>query len=133
MYPLSKSGTLVINRSVQKCGWASALLLVLLAALSACKGRGDGGEPSGEPFVPGEPGDMEGVPLAATVNGRPITLQAYERELARHLAGTAALGWETASDGTLEAQVLDLLIEYELIKQEAEKQGIVVSADQVED
>lgn len=121
-----------MSQSVRKCVRASALVLVLLVALSACKGRGPEGVPGGEPFVPGEPGGLEGVPLAATVNGRPITLQAYERELARHKAGIAALGWEPATDGTLEAQVLELLIEYELIKQEAEKQGIVITADEVE-
>jgi len=104
----------------------------MLVVLSACKGRAPEAEPEAEPFVPSEPADLEGVPLAATVNGQPITLQAYERELARHKAGTAALGWEPASDGTLEAQVLDLLIEYELIRQEAQRQGIVITADQIE-
>jgi parvulin-like peptidyl-prolyl isomerase len=107
------------------------LFAILLLALSACGGPAGEAEPGGEPFVPGE-ADVGDVPLAAMVNGQPITQQDYERELARHLAGTAALGWETATDTALETQVLDLLIEYELIRQTAEQQGIIVSADQVE-
>jgi foldase protein PrsA len=102
-----------------------------LLVLSACKGPAEEAALEGEPFVPGA-GVPEGTPLAATVNGQPITLQAYERQLARHQAGIAVLGWEPATDGTLEAQVLDLLIEYELIQQEAQRQGIAITADQVE-
>ena len=107
------------------------LPVIVLLALSACGGPAGEAEPGGEPFVPDE-GDVGDVPLAAMVNGQPITLQTYERELARHLAGTAALGWESATDSALETQVLDLLIEYELIRQTAERQGVIVSADQVE-
>lgn len=108
--------------------WLAASLVL---ALAACGGRAGEATPEGEAFVPGEE-IPEGAPIAATVNGQPITVRAYERELARHKAGIAALGWEPATDGTLEAQVLDLLIEYELIQQEAQEQGIIVTADQIE-
>lgn len=118
-----------MSQRIRRSVWLPVILLFLL---SACGGpANEAQQPGGQPFVPGE-GETGDVPLAATVNGVPITLQTYERELARHRAGTAALGWETATDGTLETQVLDLLIEYELIRQAAEEQGVVITADQVE-
>jgi parvulin-like peptidyl-prolyl isomerase len=69
--------------------------------------------------------------LAATVNGVPITVETYQRELARRRAGWAALGWELPTDGADEQQVLNVVIEYELIRQEAEAQGLAVTDEQV--
>lgn len=65
-------------------------------------------------------------PLAALVNGQPIFLADYERELARYVA---ALG-EAAQPG-YETVVLDALIERELIRQAAEAAGVSISPETV--
>jgi parvulin-like peptidyl-prolyl isomerase len=69
--------------------------------------------------------------LAALVNGQPITMAAYQAELQRFEAGRAALGF-TAVEGGYQQQVLDLLIEQELIRQEAAAQGVSVSDAEVD-
>lgn len=110
-----------------------ALWLVVLTAvmLVACRGNATDTTPvDGQPYVPGTGASDE--PLAAVVNGQPVTLDAYNREVARFQAGTNALGWEIPTDGSLEEQVLDLLIERELIRQEAARQGVVVTTAQIE-
>ena len=76
--------------------------------------------------VPPTPTPTE--PLAAQVNGQPITLAEFERELARFAAvqpPQAAL----AADAS--ARVLDALIERELILQAAAAEGVVVSDEAV--
>jgi len=70
------------------------------------------------------------VEVVATVNGQPITKDAFERELARWNAGRAALG-QGELDAAGQQKILDLLIRHELIKQTATAQGIVVSDDEV--
>lgn len=97
--------------------------------------------------VPPTPTPTE--PMAALVNGQPIFLADYERELARYEQAQAGLGMETQASeaaatpaegeetgGVPEAemtpepdhrvQVLDALIERELILQAASAAGIVV-------
>ena len=76
--------------------------------------------------VPPTPTPTE--PLAAQVNGQPITLADFDRELARFAAvqpPQAAL----AADAS--ARVLDALIERELILQAAAAEGVVVSDEAV--
>lgn len=75
--------------------------------------------------VPPTPTPTE--PLAAQVNGQPITLAEFERELARFNAAQAADAAPT--DAT--AQVLDALIERELILQAAAAEGVAVSDEAV--
>ena len=77
------------------------------------------------PPVPPTPTPTE--PLAAQVNGQPITLAEFERELARFNAAQAADAAPT--DAT--AQVLDALIERELILQAAAAEGVAVSDEAV--
>jgi len=77
--------------------------------------------------VPPTPTPTE--PLAAQVNGRPITLAAFEREMARYAAGQTAAGAPAADGSQL---VLDALIDRELILQAAAAEGVVVSDDAVE-
>jgi parvulin-like peptidyl-prolyl isomerase len=68
-------------------------------------------------------------PLAALVNGRPIFLADYEKELARFQQAEAALG---PSDQNGPEVALQLLIERELISQAAEARGIVVTDEELE-
>jgi parvulin-like peptidyl-prolyl isomerase len=84
-----------------------------------------------EPSQDGTAPDLPDVEVVATVNGQPIALEAYSRELARFEAGRAALGFEVSDEQGYRQQILDLLIEEELIRQAAAAQGIVVSEDQV--
>lgn len=70
--------------------------------------------------------------LVATVNGQPITMDSFQRELARFEAGQVALGFEVTDPAGYQQQVLDLLIEQELIRQEAARQGISVSDEAVD-
>jgi parvulin-like peptidyl-prolyl isomerase len=68
----------------------------------------------------------------ASVNGQPITGEAFERELARFEAGRVALGYQEGDTAAYKQQVMDLLIEQELIRQTAIAQGIVVTDDAVD-
>jgi len=71
--------------------------------------------------------------LAALVNGQPLLLADFEKELARFELAQAELGIETGSDVEDYRQlVLDALIERELIHQAAAAQGLNVGADIVE-
>ena len=71
--------------------------------------------------------------VVAYVNGQPISLEAFNREVARFEAGQVALGFEVADEAAYRQQILDLLIEQELIRQQAAQQGISVSNAEVED
>ncbi len=77
-------------------------------------------------------------PLAAMVNGEPITMAEYQRELARY---EASLPPETLDPSTPEGEqalaqarawVLDRMIEQRLILQTAAQEGITVSDEEVE-
>lgn len=71
-------------------------------------------------------------PVAATVNNRPITLSAYERELARHEQAQSQLG--QIPEGTAYRNlVLEALIEKELIAQAAEAAGLTITAQMVDE
>lgn len=70
--------------------------------------------------------------IVAAVNGQPITMDAFQRELARFEAGYASLGWQIAEQTAYKQQVLDQLVEQELLRQLAVKQGVVVSDETVD-
>jgi parvulin-like peptidyl-prolyl isomerase len=95
--------------------------------------------PADEATEPAQPTPTAtSVPLAATVNGEPITLEAYERQMARYEVAMMASGEDTATaegqESLAEARdwVLDRLIEQRLIAQAAEAQGVSVSDEEVE-
>lgn len=67
------------------------------------------------------------APLAATVNGQPIYLADYEKELARYQAAQT-----TAPAGDFQQQVLDTLIERQLILQAATAAGVTVTPEQID-
>ncbi len=78
--------------------------------------------------VPPSPTPTE--PLAALVNGQPIFLAAYERELARYEQAQIELG--IVPDENYHALVLDVLIEQVLIAQAAAAQGISVTPEEID-
>ncbi len=71
--------------------------------------------------------------VAAYVNGQPISMDAFNREVARFEAGQVALGFEIADEAAYRQQILDLLIEQELIRQRAAQAGISVSDAEVDE
>lgn len=71
--------------------------------------------------------DDEAEPLAATVNGEPITIARLEREFARLSAASAA-----ADPAALRAQALNILIEQQLINQGAASLGVTVTEADVQ-
>jgi parvulin-like peptidyl-prolyl isomerase len=77
--------------------------------------------------VPPTPTPTE--PLAALVNGEPIFLADFERELARFQAAQTEPSTDPAADAE---QVLNALIERALILQAAAAEGVTVSPEEVE-
>ncbi len=77
-------------------------------------------------------------PLAARVNGQPIYLVDYERQVAQYQDALAASGVDIASpEGQqrllqMRAQILDWMIEQVLIEQAAAGMGISVSPEEVQ-
>jgi parvulin-like peptidyl-prolyl isomerase len=72
-------------------------------------------------------------PLAALVNGQPITLAAYEKELARYEQAQEELGITPGEDGPdYRGIVLDALIETELIAQAATAMGLAITPEMIE-
>lgn len=69
------------------------------------------------------------VPLAATVNGQPITLAAFERERARRAMG---LELEPATADAFDAMVLQSMIDQVLIEQAAAQEGLEVTEDEID-
>ncbi len=69
-------------------------------------------------------------PAAARINGEIITLEAYEKELARYEAAELTLGREPSVEGDRgQVKVLDALIEQLLIEQAAAAVGIDISEE----
>jgi len=72
-------------------------------------------------------------PQAAIVNGKPISLAEYERQVARYEASMLTAGQDLDTEEGKQALaqgrqwVLDLMIEQTLIEQAAAKQGIMIS------
>jgi parvulin-like peptidyl-prolyl isomerase len=77
--------------------------------------------------IPPTPTPLE--PLAATVNGQPIFLAQYERELARFEQAQTELGG--AAEADYRQTVLNALIEKELILQAALAAGIQITPEMV--
>ncbi len=78
--------------------------------------------------TPAPPSPTPEPPAAARVNGQPILLETYQKELARYEAAQHALGRDPAADGTpYQTTVLDALIEQVLVEQAAAQAGITVS------
>jgi parvulin-like peptidyl-prolyl isomerase len=83
--------------------------------------------------VPLTPTPTPEPPAAARVNGQIITLEDFEKEVARYEEAQRTLGRDPAASGTLyQVEVLDALIERLLIEQAAEAAGISISDEALE-
>lgn len=106
------------------------MVVLLYAGLTGCGGTAS---PTANPGLTAQPGqETQPEVIIATVNGQPIAMEAFQRELARYEAGYTSLGWQVADPAAHKQQVLDLLIERELLRQLAAKQGVVVSDETVD-
>ncbi|HSM58739.1 MAG TPA: SurA N-terminal domain-containing protein [Candidatus Sulfomarinibacteraceae bacterium] len=82
--------------------------------------------------TPIPPSPTPSEPLAAAVNGEPITLAAFEEALSRQQQGQSLILQEPDPNVDEGAQVLNMLIERALIEQAAEANGISVTTEMVE-
>jgi parvulin-like peptidyl-prolyl isomerase len=71
-------------------------------------------------------------PLAARVNGEPITLAAYEEALARQQQGQSVILQDADTGQDQETLVLDMLIERALIEQAAMERNIVITPEMLD-
>lgn len=72
------------------------------------------------------------VPLAAFVNSQTISLEAFEREIARHEAAQTALGIDLATLGDYRAEVLSQLIDLSLLSQFATSHGMELTENELD-
>jgi parvulin-like peptidyl-prolyl isomerase len=72
------------------------------------------------------------VPLAAQVNGEPISLASFEREVERYEAAQLASGIDLATLGAYRDQVLSAMIELKLLAQGALTQGLSVEPAEID-
>ncbi len=108
-------------------------LVLAVILLGVCLTGCGGTTPStSNPGLTVQPDQGTQPQVVATVNGQPIAMEAFQRELARFEAGQASLGLQVADQVAYKQQVLDQLIEQELLRQLAIKQGIVVSDETVD-
>jgi peptidyl-prolyl cis-trans isomerase C len=109
--------------------WAFALAV----ALSGCS-QLTGPSPSPTPIPPTAtsiPPSPTPEPLAARVNGRPITLAEYLAEVGRYEAAQQASGTDLASIDSYQELVLNSLIDLELLAQAAADQGATIGDDEI--
>ncbi len=84
------------------------------------------------------PALVDGRPVAVRVNGQPIFLDDYERQVAQFEQSLVAGGVDLNSEAgqrqrqQLRSQLLEGLIEQTIIEQEAASLGITISEDQIE-
>lgn len=113
------------------------MIPVLAALLTACGGETPPATslpatpppapPTATRVPPPLPTDESGQPLAARVNGEPITQAAFERALARSAQSSTA-----ADPRALAGAVLDTMIEQMLIAQAAPALGVSVSEAEID-
>lgn len=103
---------------------------VLLLGMAACNAPADtptpaAANPTASPTLVASTPTPE--PAAARVNGEPIPLETYQRELERYESAMAELGIELATLGDYRTEVLQRLIERKLLAQAAQALGNQVS------
>ena len=124
------------------------VLAAALLAVSACGGSGDGSgkadasdKPTSKESSEGAPQaqepDLEGVPdVVAEVNGEEVTKDefaaAYSAQLQQATVQAQASGQQPDADA-VKKQTADILVDTELLTQEAESRDIVVSDQDVDD
>ena len=100
----------------------AAVLFMLVTG--ACSGTSGFGTPTDTPLPPTPSATPE--PLAAEVNGERITLDEFEREVARFGAGRASLGIDLAPSPDDRKAVLRAMIEERVVVQAALSEGLTV-------
>jgi peptidyl-prolyl cis-trans isomerase C len=145
-----------MRRNRQKKAGHLLLMLLILAACTVPAPGGDPvvGEPTAAPGSTADPAEGPGEiadpttplpeatpttePMAALVNGEPIFLADYERQVLRYEASMVVAGEDpTTPEGKAAlAQgrrwVLDLMIEQALIEQQAAVEGLMVADSEVD-
>lgn len=106
------------------------LLLLLVILLSGCNFPGfNGRTPEADATATIAQPTATPIPLAATVAGESITLEAYESEIARFEAEQARVGIDLATIPEYREQVLWALIDLTLLAQGARAEGYEISPD----
>lgn len=72
------------------------------------------------------------VPLAALVNGDPITLEAFERQVARFEQAKGGSGTDLASYDNYQERILDAMIDLVLLAQDARANGTEISEEAID-
>ena len=123
----------IIRKSMLSFKRTIPMLLVVWMALSACGVLFGPASPTSPPVSPtsAEPTSTP-EPLAASVNGRPITQAEYEAELARYEAAQQAAGIDLATLEGYPSHVLDTLIDRELLVYGARVSGFSLDEDSVQ-
>ncbi|MFQ5942217.1 MAG: peptidylprolyl isomerase [Anaerolineales bacterium] len=116
-----------------RAGTVSLALCVLAAACSLPGGSTETPQPTATLTAVPATQTPTPEPLAAYVNGEPITLAAFEREVARYEVAQAELGTDLASLGDYQAEVLEQLIDLSLLAQFAVNLGLELSEAELDE
>lgn len=116
-----------------RAGTVSLALCVLAAACSLPGGSAETPQPTATLTAVPATQTPTPEPLAAYVNGEPITLAAFEREVARYEVAQAELGTDLASLGDYQAEVLEQLIDLSLLAQFAVNLGLELSEAELDE
>ena len=118
-----------------RLGRGVLLAFLGLALLTGCGGSSSNASSAGKsdtPIAPQDPARQvqpTEEPLAARVNGEPITLAAFVRERQRRALGMTV---EPATQDAFDTQVLSAMIDQVLINQAAARAGIVVTDTEID-
>lgn len=147
-----RAGRAAAARALAARALAGACAALALVSLSACAEDPAVGQPpvitpqifsvtvnpqaTPTPIPPPPTPTPTSNPLAARVNGQPITLEAFDAELQRYIAALPNAPDPTGEQGRtfamrLREVVLEALIEQVLMEQEAARNNITVSAQQI--
>lgn len=128
-----------LRSDLRRFAWLIALTLATVALLAGCgsksykesssEARGPVSDAGDVPVSAVQQAQPTEEPLAARVNGEPITLAAFVRERERRALGMAV---EPATQDAFDAQVLAAMIDQVLINQGAANAGIVITDEEID-
>jgi len=141
---------------MRKAGYVVGIIIMLLGVLAGCRW---GSEPATEIALPvsspssprplspppalsppptASPTVPAGPPLAAVVNGQPILLTDFEKQVAHFTAAMVAQGLDLNSEegrialAQTRRQVLDVMIDQVLTEQAAAREGVTITDEELE-